>query len=85
MGTPFPLAAAAVIALVAAVVSVAAAAEQKDQNDNPAHIPTAETVIATKVTHKITSTFLIRLSMPLIPWYSAARIWCKNEIVDFCR
>ena len=58
MGTPlgvpfFHLAAAAVtlaaavVAALAAVAAIAAAvAQQEDQNDDPAHIPTAETVIA---------------------------------------
>jgi hypothetical protein len=74
------LAAAIVIAIaaVAALITVAAAAEQQDQDDDPVHITATETAIATKVTHTITSTFLIRLSMPLIPWYSAGQNWCRN-------
>jgi hypothetical protein len=70
------LAAAAVIALVSTLVAVAAAAEQQDQNDDPAHIPTTEAVVTTIITHTDTSNFLMRLSMPLIPWYSAAPNWC---------
>ena len=35
----------------------AAAAEEQNQNDDPAHITAAETIVATEITHKNTSMF----------------------------
>ena len=71
----FSLAAAIIVALTAAAIAAipataATAAEEQDQDDDPAHITAAETIIATEITHKNTSIFLMQPSMPLIPWYS---------------
>jgi hypothetical protein len=78
--------AATVIGVVSAVIA-AAVAQQEDEDDDPAHITAAQTVVATEITHKNTSMFLMRPSMPLIPWYSCGRNWCKDLklsiIVDF--
>ena len=81
---PF-LAAAAAIALAATGAPIAAAAQQQDQDNDPPNIATTEAVVTAKITHKDTSIFLMRLSMPLIPWYSAGRIWCSKWFVDNCR
>ena len=74
---PHSLLSAAAAGLALAAATITAAAQQQDQDDDPAHITAAETAITTKVTHINTSKILMRLSMPLIPWYSAKLIWCR--------
>ena len=82
MGAPFCLAAAAIViaatvvaAAVAAPHGATAVAEQQDQNDDPANITAAETVI---ITHRIYLREILQRHLPLIPRYSVADIWCKK-------
>ena len=81
---PFSQLAAAAVVIAAAViaaavaaphVTAAAVAEQENQNDDPADVTAAETVI---VTHKYYLQEFLSGCLPLIPRYSGERIWCKK-------
>ena len=71
--------AATVVIVIAAAVAApgaAAVAQQEDQDDDPANVTAAETVI---VTHRNYLRKILRGCLPLIPRYSAGRIWCEKS------
>ena len=60
------LAAAIIVALTAAAIAAipataTTATEEQNQDDDPAHITAAQTVVATEITHKNTSMFQVAL------------------------
>ena len=79
-------AATAVVVTAAAVVIgnhtvIATAAEQDQKDDDPAHVTTAEVIVA----HNGNLQNIYLAAEPLIPRYSALENWCKKTGSHSCR